>query len=121
MGTGSKNRRRGHSYERKIVQELKKITGNNNIKTSRAESRTLDDAKIDVADIDNVLPCFFQIKATQSIPSIKTINAEVGIKTKPLCIIWNAQEKRQEKQISVGEYAIIPKEFFYNLLQKLYE
>lgn len=121
MNTGKTCRRRGHSYERKIVKELKKITGNDNIKTSRAESKTLDDAKIDIADVDNVLPCFFQLKSTQNIPNIKGINEQVGIKTKPLCILWNAQEKRQERQVSAGEYAIIPKDFFYTLLKKYYE
>ena len=62
---GQKNRTRGHSYERKIVKELKELTKNENIKSSRSESRTLDDMKIDVADIDNILPCYFQLKATQ--------------------------------------------------------
>ena len=116
---GAKNRTRGHSYERKIVKELRELTKNENIKSSRSESRTLDDMKIDVADIDNILPCYFQLKATQNVPSIKSINDEVGKKDKPLCILWAAQEIRDIKQICVGEYAIIPKQFFYELL-KLY-
>ena len=116
---GAKNRTRGHSYERKIVKELRELTKNENIKSSRSESRTLDDMKIDVADIDNILPCYFQLKATQNVPGIKSINDEVGKKDKPLCILWAAQETRDIKQICVGEYAIIPKQFFYELL-KLY-
>lgn len=93
------------------------MTGDNEICTSRSESKKLDNCKIDIADPNNVLPCYFQLKATQNTPSIKNINEEVGKKDKPLCILWNAQEKREVNQISVGEYAIIPKQFFYSLLQ----
>lgn len=117
---GKKNRRRGNSYERKIVSELKEITGNENICTSRSESKSLDDAKIDIADPDNVLTFYTQIKCTQATPQIKKINAEVGKKDKPLVIIWNAQEAKEKKQISLGEYAILPKNFFYELIKKLY-
>ena len=117
---GKKNRRRGNNYERKIVSELKEITKNDNICTSRSESKKLDDAKIDIADPDNVLPFYVQIKCTQSVPAIKKINAEVGKKDKPLVIIWNAQEAKEKKQISAGEYAILPKDLFYNIIKNLY-
>ena len=30
--------------------------------------------------------------------------------------MWNAQELREKNQVSVGEYAIMPKELFYQLL-----
>ena len=53
--------------------------------------------KIDVADVDNILPCYFQLKATQNVPGIKSINDEVGKKDKPLCILWAAQETRDIK------------------------
>ena len=53
---GKRNKRRGNSYERRIVSELKEITGNDNLCTSRSESKKLDDAKIDIADPDNILP-----------------------------------------------------------------
>lgn len=76
---------------------MKELTKNENIKSSRSESRTLDDMKIDVADVDDILPCYFQLKATQNVPSIKSINDEVGKKDKPLCILWAAQETRDIK------------------------
>ena len=40
-------------------------------------------------------------------------------KDKPFCLIWNAQ-KLKEGQVnisSLGEVAIIPKQFFYDLLK----
>lgn len=117
---GSRNRTRGNSYERKIVKELRELTSNENIVSSRSESKNLDNSKIDIADTDNILPCYFQLKATQNTPNIKQLNAEVGKKDKPLCILWNAQEARESNQISVGEYAIITKTFFYNLLKLYY-
>ena len=76
--------------------------------------------KIDIFDEDGVLPCYFQLKKTQTTPSVKKINAEVGKLDRPLCILWNIQEKKEGNVniTSQGEYAIIPKEFFYSLLSK---
>lgn len=117
---GKRNRQRGHSYELKIIKELKEITKNENLCSSRAESKKLDDAKVDIFDQDKVLPFYCQIKATQSIPQVKKINEEVGLKDLPLVIFWNAQEARDKKQISVGEYCIVPKQLFYDLLSLKY-
>lgn len=117
---GTLNRTRGQNYERKLVNELKEITRNENLCTSRSESKKLDNAKIDIADPDNILCFYVQAKATQATPPIKKINDEVGLKDKPLVIFWNAQEARETKQISKGEYCILPKSFFYELIKPLY-
>ena len=116
---GKRSRNRGHAYESKIVNELKNITGDEDLCTSRSESKKLDDMKIDIADTNNTLSFYCQIKSTQQTPQIKKINLEVGKKDKPLVIFWNAQESRDAKQISVGEYCILPKEFFYKLISKI--
>lgn len=118
---GSRNRRRGHSYETKIVKELKEITGDESLCTSRSESKNLDDKKIDIADPNNILPFYCQMKATQATPQIKKLNDEVGLKDKPLVIFWNAQEAKDKKQVSVGEYCIVPKKLFYSLLKEYYK
>ena len=117
--SGSYSKNKGSAYERQIVKELKELSGNENICTSRSDSKRLDDMKIDISDPDNVLPCYFQLKKTQNTPNIKKINEEVGKKDKPLCILWNIQQKKEGNVniTSAGEYAIIPKEFFYNLIQ----
>lgn len=75
--------------------------------------------KIDINDEDGVLPCYIQTKKTQTTPSVKKINEEVGKIDKPLCILWNIQEKKEGNVniTSCGEYAIIPKEFFYELVK----
>lgn len=119
--SGAYSKQKGNAYERKIVNELKEITGDDAICTSRSESRNLDNDKIDIADPNNVMNFYTQTKSTQNTPSIKKINAEVGRKDKPLAIFWNAQEKREVNIISVGEYVIIPKEYFYELIKPLYK
>ena len=115
---GAKNRTRGNNYERKIVKELKELSNDQEITTTRNESKKLDNMKIDISDPNNIFPCYFQLKATQNTPSVKQLNNEVGKKDKPLCILWAAQELREKNQITVGEYAIIPKNLFYNMLKK---
>lgn len=115
---GARNRSRGNRYELKIIKELKEITGNENLCSSRSDSKKLDNMKIDISDPDNVLDFYVQIKCTQNTPQIVNINKEVGKKDKPLAIFWSAQEAKESKQISVGEYVIIPKEYFYKMMKK---
>ena len=116
---GAYSKTKGSAYERQIVNELKELTGNENISTSRASSKKLDDMKIDINDEDGILPCYIQTKKTQTTPSVKKINDEVGKVDKPLCILWNIQEKKEGNVniTSAGEYVIIPKGFFYSLLK----
>lgn len=117
--SGAYSKNKGSAYERQIVNELKELYSNENICTSRSASKALDNMKIDIYDGDNILPCYFQLKKTQTTPSVKKINADVGLKDKPLCILWNIQLKKEGNVniTSLGEYAIIPKQFFYTLLE----
>jgi len=116
--SGAYSKQKGNAYERQIVNELKEITGDQDLATSRAESKKLDDQKIDIFDPNNVLPFYVQCKSTQVTPSIKKINAEVGKTDKSLAIFWNAQEKKAVNICSVGEYVIITKDTLYQLLNK---
>lgn len=84
--SGSYSKKKGNAYELKIVKELKEITGDDDLCTARSESKKLDDAKIDIADPNNSLDFYVQCKKTQTTPSVKKINAEVGKKDKPLVI-----------------------------------
>lgn len=117
--SGAYAKNKGNAYERQLVNELKEITGNDNLIPSRMVDKKLDNMKIDVFDKDNVLPCYIQAKKTQNTPSVKKINKAVGLKDKPLCIIWNVQEKKEGNVniTSAGEYAIIPKSLFYDLIK----
>lgn len=120
--SGSYSKTKGSNYERQIVNELKEISGNDNLCTSRSESKKLDDMKIDIADPDKVLPFYVQCKKTQNLPSVKKLNDDVGLKDRPLAIFWNAQELK-EGNINItsqGEYVVITKKFFYDLLKNIY-
>lgn len=117
--SGGYSKTKGSAYERQIVKELKELANTDEISTSRSSSKALDDKKIDINDESGILPCYFQLKKTQTTPSVKKINEDVGQTDKPLCILWNIQEKKEGNVniTSCGEYAIIPKEFFYKLLK----
>ena len=114
---GKRNKNRGKKYELKIIKELKEVTGDNDLCSSRSESRALDNAKIDIFDTNNTLPCYIQCKATQATPNVHKICQEVGKTDKPLVIVWGKQEMRNSNQITVGEYCLMPKNFFYELIK----
>lgn len=101
-----RNRQKGLEYERKIIRELSSF-GYNGLVSSRSQNKRLDDAKIDIAELEDHLSCYIQIKDTNTVPSIVTLNKEVGLKDRPLSIFWKAKDG--------SEYVIIPKKYFYNL------
>ena len=111
-------RNKGHKYETQVVNELIEIY-QSPFHTTRYMSKGMDDGKIDIYDDCGVCPCYFQLKKTKNIPSVKNINRDVLLKDKPLCILWNVQEKKDGNKncTSAGEYAIIPKDFLYELLK----
>ena len=113
---GKRNKNRGKKYELKIIKELKNITGDEELCSSRSESKKLDDMKIDVADVNNTLPCYIQIKATMATPNIHKLVQEVGKKDKPLVVVWGKQEAKEKNQMTVGEYCLLTKDFFYELI-----
>ena len=48
-----------------------------NISTSRANSKKLDDMKIDIFDEDNILPCYFQLKKLKLLPQLKELTLKL--------------------------------------------
>ena len=107
------SKRKGNSYELKIIHELTDL-GFEGLKSSRSESRNLDNAKIDIADTLNQLPFYVQCKRTKNTPNIETITEECPIKDKPLIICWSKESDKQQN----NEYVLMPKELFYKLLVK---
>lgn len=80
-----RNRTRGHDFERAIVSELKDI-GYTGCVTSRSESKSMDDKKIDIIDTENKLPCHIQAKATMNTPDYFGIEKSCPLKDKPFVI-----------------------------------
>ena len=116
--TGSYARKKGNSYELKIIKELNTLYKTDTLVSSRSESKRTDDAGVDIVDSKNLMPFYVQCKSTQNIPSVELIK-ECKLKDKPLAIFWNKQEKRDVNIVSVGEYVIVNKELFYQLCKNI--
>lgn len=110
----SKNK--GSAYERKIAKELREL-GFIGVVTSRSESKSKDDDKIDLIDKDGYLPIEIQLKSTQATPSYFKIREESSVDNKKFVIIWAKQEKKETNICTVGECAIISKELLYELIK----
>ena len=82
----SYSRNKGHAYEQKIAKELREL-GFSEVVTSRSESKSMDDNKVDLIDKENKLPCAIQLKSTQSIPSYFKIRSESTVDPEKFVII----------------------------------
>lgn len=116
--TGAYCRNKGHRYETKIAQELRSL-GFTDVVTSRSESKSMDDKKVDLVDRSGKLPCYIQLKNTVNTPQYHAIKKECPLKDKPFIVIWNKQVKKEKVFGSAGEVVIMDKDFFYELLSKL--
>ncbi len=107
-----KSRRKGNGYELQIINELSEL-GFNGLKSSRSESKNLDNNKVDICDPNNNLSCYIQCKNTQSAPNIEKITKECSLKEKPLIVCW----KKSSSSSKEHEYVMMPKKYFYHLLE----
>lgn len=114
---GAYARRKGNNYELKIIKELTEL-GYEGLKSSRSESKSLDNDKIDIAETIDKLPCYIQCKCTKVTPSMAEIIRVCPRKDKPLVIVWNKQIDKGVNMGSDGEFVLMPKDFFYNLINK---
>ena len=113
--TGKYCREKGHAYERKIAKELNELGFN--VVTSRSESKSTDDNKVDLIDLNKQLPIQIQLKKTSNIPNYFKIRSESTVDPTEFCIIWAKQESRETNMITVGEIALIDKQMLYKLLK----
>lgn len=79
----------------------------------------MDNDKIDIIDPSGELP-YFQLKKTQNIPSYFKLRDLCPHKDKPFVIIWNAQELKEGNVniTSKGSLALLPLEYYYELIKK---
>lgn len=112
---GQQNKRKGNNFELQVVKALKEI-GYNTV-TARSESKSKDNNKIDIIDLDDILPTNIQTKYTTNCPSYFTIRNQCTDKSKPFTVIW---KKSITGENSPGTIAMIEVDFFYELL-KLYK
>lgn len=112
---GAAARRKGNAYEVQICKELNELGFN--CVTSRSESKSTDDNKIDIIDKSNKLPSFIQVKKTQAIPQYFKIRSESTVDPDKFTIIWNKLEAKETNICSIGEMVMISKKFFYELIK----
>lgn len=115
------NKKRGNAYELKIIKELKEITKDQELCSTRLASRALDNEKIDVYDGNNTIPFHIQIKKTMNYPSFSKIKRESKKKDKPFLMFWAVQESKEKSMRTLDELVVLDKLEFYKLLQLIYE
>lgn len=113
--TAKKSKAKGNAFELEIIHKLRNI-GYSGCVSSRSQNKAADANKIDVIDTNNELPVNIQSKYTQNMPNYFDIRDACTDKTKPFCIIWKKAGKNGEQ--SRGTVAVIPVEYFYELLKK---
>lgn len=113
--TAKRNKSKGNSLELEVIKRLKEI-GFPNCVSSRSQSKRVDNDKIDIIDLDNTLPVNIQTKHTMNSPMYFNIRDACSDRTKPFTIIW--KKSAPSGSVSPGTVAIIPIDFFYDLLRQ---
>ncbi|MCH7396546.1 hypothetical protein MM236_01040 [Belliella sp. DSM 107340] len=103
-------RAKGHSYERLIANELS-VKYNQKILTNRYNSKALDDRGIDLSTKDFQ----YQLKCTGKCVNYQKLITDIQAKNKDEKIILLSKITHK------GEYAIMKKELFYELLDMVIE
>jgi len=105
----NRNRSAGLNFERQIARELKDM-GYDAV-TSRYESKRLDDAGVDLVTNFPLAP---QMKVSQNTPDPHKLLTE----TEAEVIFFKKVKKANKKFMPQGEYIMLTKENFYNLIKQ---
>lgn len=108
-----RNKSKGNGFELEVVNKLKEI-GFTGAVSSRSQNKIADANKVDIVDIEGKLPVNIQCKHTQNMPNYFTIRDACSDKSKPFCMIWKKSAANGTQ--SLGTVAVIPVEYFYELL-----
>ena len=119
---GKQNKQRGSNFERQIAKELREL-GFVGCVTSRSESKSTDDNKVDIIDKNKQLPFDMQIqtKKTSSTPSYFGIREQSTVDNETFVIIWSKTKRAKEKMVTVGDCVMLPKSMFYKLIKNYAE
>ena len=116
---GKRNRAAGHGYELKIIKELKELVPVfKDAVSSRSESRNLDDKGVDIA---NTPGYSVQCKNSKTNPNyvelLNDLNNVGSLRGTIKVILHKKTKKAKANFIPVGEYALLTKQDFYNLVR----
>lgn len=104
-----KSKHKGSAFESEVVNHLKEL--GYDVCRAAGESKKLDNNKIDIA---GDVPFGIQCKNTQNLPNYFTIR-EASTDPRPLALLW--KKVADVNGISPGTLAIIPIQYFYELLK----
>lgn len=110
-----KSKAKGNAFELEVAHKLQEI-GYPNVVSSRSESKSKDDAKIDLVDKDDLLACNIQCKYTANMPNYFTIRDACPDKDKPFCMAW--KKATNDGTNSPGTVVVMPIEYFYQLIKQ---
>ena len=103
-----------NAFESEVVHKLQEL-GYTECCRAAGESKKLDNNKIDIADPSGKLPINIQCKHTQNLPNYFTIKDACTDKSKPFILAW--KKAAEGGTNSLGTVAIVPIDFFYELLK----
>lgn len=112
---------KGSNLERKIVLEINTLGLKYNVGTSRLYSRYMDNMDVDIVDTPESqarFPFHIQCKSYTSPVKYKDIFEEFKLKDKPLVIVHEVTEKRGTRFFKCGDFVIMKKQTFYEILEK---
>jgi hypothetical protein len=111
----NRNRTAGNNFERLVVNELKE-QGFEDVVTSRAESRNMDNRGVDI--FGNSLPIYVQCKCSKSYPkNHDLLTSELLPTDKPTVVFHRLVKKANTRFVTQGDYVTMTKEDFYKLLK----
>jgi hypothetical protein len=102
----NKSRNKGHAFERELAQLWREL-GYSKCKTSRYESKALDDMKV---DLTNTHPFYVQAKNVENLGSAHKVLASMPNEKEKINIVFH-------KKIRQGTIVSMMQDDFINLLQ----
>lgn len=122
MTNGKRNRSAGHKWERQLAESFRLI-GFPHVVTTRSESKSRDDQKIDLMNVDEGKNGRFpyNIQAKNSTISLKymKILSEMPKGEGLNVIIHNQTKKQGTRFITQGQYAILSLEDFMYMVKMI--
>lgn len=116
------NKTKGSNFERKIVIEVNDLKLGYLVGTSRLYSRYMDNMNVDIVDTPEALrkfPYHIQCKSYTGPIKYRDIFEQFKLKDKPLVIFHELTEKRGSRFFKCGDFVILKKEDFYEILKNM--
>lgn len=120
MLTTRNNRTAGNNYEREIVIEINDL--GYKVGSARLHSRYYDNMKVDIVDVppvENPFPLHIQCKTSANRVNYPKFFEEFTLKDKPFAVFHKFTKKAKKNFMAQGEYVILKKEDFYEILKRL--